>query len=359
MENNYIMLLTLTGFSFQYEWLRTDRRRALLIGSCALGLNLLTRLTTGLDIMAAGLFVLLVLWFEQQSRPRIVATSLRLLQNRRSHLFLLSCVRSPLPVLPLRILHQYIRLGSRPGTRTVESRSAGKLPLVHALSRRLFRRTLPAGKIHLSLRSPSRAGHCPPGVAVEAPATGSARLWVTCLLLLLAYISFYARYTFWSGDFAWGDRYVSTTVELAALIAVPLLLRYREHLGKTIWRAGMPADRSQPGDSVRIACLLAAAGNLPDGDARPSDVRDRSALQEYRRLRSGQDGCLGLEHRAMGWDPWDYVHINTWNFLPFLLRRVGAAPAWVVDTAFAVWFAGIAALGAVLLRLRSSLRMVA
>src|SRR5947209_5757855 len=32
-ENNYIMLLTLTGFSYQYEWLRTDNRRALLVGS--------------------------------------------------------------------------------------------------------------------------------------------------------------------------------------------------------------------------------------------------------------------------------------------------------------------------------------
>ena len=64
MENNYIMLLTLTGFSFQYEWLRTDSRRALFMGSCALGLNLLTRLTTGLDIIAAGIFVLLALWFE-------------------------------------------------------------------------------------------------------------------------------------------------------------------------------------------------------------------------------------------------------------------------------------------------------
>jgi hypothetical protein len=27
MENNYIMLLTLAGFSFQYEWLRSDSRR--------------------------------------------------------------------------------------------------------------------------------------------------------------------------------------------------------------------------------------------------------------------------------------------------------------------------------------------
>src|SRR3981081_579394 len=64
MENNYIMLLTLTGFSFQYEWLRADSRRALFIGSCALGLNLLTRLTTGLDLIAGGIFVLLALWFE-------------------------------------------------------------------------------------------------------------------------------------------------------------------------------------------------------------------------------------------------------------------------------------------------------
>ena len=63
MENNYIMLLTLAGFVFQYEWLRTGGKRALLIGSGALGLNLLTRLTTGLDLLAVASFLLLVLWF--------------------------------------------------------------------------------------------------------------------------------------------------------------------------------------------------------------------------------------------------------------------------------------------------------
>ena len=47
MENNYILLLTLTGFSFQYEWLRTGSVRSLFIGCGALGLNLLTRITTG------------------------------------------------------------------------------------------------------------------------------------------------------------------------------------------------------------------------------------------------------------------------------------------------------------------------
>src|SRR5205085_1064416 len=61
MENNYIFLLTMTGFCFQYQWLRSGRRSALLIGSAALGLNLLTRLTTALDLIAAGYFLLWVL----------------------------------------------------------------------------------------------------------------------------------------------------------------------------------------------------------------------------------------------------------------------------------------------------------
>ena len=59
----------------------------------------------------------------------------------------------------------------------------------------------------------------------------------------------------------------------------------------------------------------------------------------------------------MHWDPWDYVHITTWNFLPFLLRRVGEAPRWVVDLAFAVWGAGIAALAWTLVRLRRVVAM--
>src|SRR4029077_21278958 len=62
---------------------------------------------------------------------------------------------------------------------------------------------------------------------------------VTSLLLLLGYISFYARYTYWAGDFAWGDRYVSTSVELAALLGVPLLLRYRVDVGALVWRGGL------------------------------------------------------------------------------------------------------------------------
>ena len=67
----------------------------------------------------------------------------------------------------------------------------------------------------------------------------------------------------------------------------------------------------------------------------------------------GKMQAWGLNNESMTQDRWDYVHITTWNFLPFLLRRVGAAPKWVVEMVFAVWGAGIAALALVLARLCS------
>jgi hypothetical protein len=66
----------------------------------------------------------------------------------------------------------------------------------------------------------------------------------------------------------------------------------------------------------------------------------------------GKRDAWGLNNDSMREDPWDYVHITTWNFLPFLLRRVGAAPRWVVELAFMLWGAGIAALAWVCNRLR-------
>jgi hypothetical protein len=67
----------------------------------------------------------------------------------------------------------------------------------------------------------------------------------------------------------------------------------------------------------------------------------------------GRMDAWGLNTVAMTQDSWDYVHITTWNFLPFLLRRVGEAPRWVVDVAFAVWGVSIAGLLSVFARLVS------
>jgi hypothetical protein len=69
----------------------------------------------------------------------------------------------------------------------------------------------------------------------------------------------------------------------------------------------------------------------------------------------GKMDAWGLNNESMTQDSWDYVHITTWNFLPFLLRRVGAVPAWVVNAAFAVWDATLVGLAIFVGRLRTVL----
>jgi hypothetical protein len=355
-ENNYIMLLTLTGLSFQYEWLRTGSRRALLWGSGAFGLNLLTRLTTGLDLILGGVFLLLVLWFEQ-------------VRGRDLWQRFVSYCKVAAPVYAFFFLidrlYQFYRFGSF--TNTYVS--------LFAKEHRLQDPTLPA---NYPWTSPFHEGFLGPlfqpekSIFLFDPLLILAvlllvLLWnrllpevraygVTSWLLLVAYISFYARYTYWAGDFAWGDRYVSTAVELAALLAVPLLLRYRNHLNGWIWRGGIVAIAAS-----LIIQLASLAFWLPleiyqmETLGHPTFVI-ALRFQNIVAFTLGKMDAWGLDTEAMHWDAWDYVHISTWNFLPFLLRRVGAAPGWVVEMAFAVWAAGILALSRVLLLLQKAVR---
>ena len=359
MENNYILSLTLTGFSFQFEWLRADSRRALFIGSCALGLNLLTRLTTGLDLMAAGIFVLLALWLEGVRGRRL---------GRR--LVAYCKVAAPVSIFFFVVdrAYQFYRFGSFTNTYV-------------AIFAREYRQRDPTLPANFPWSTPF-----PVGVlgALFQPEKSIflfdpllllaifllAWLWkrltpevraygTTSVLLLLAYISFYARYTYWSGDFAWGDRYVSSAVELVTLVAVPLLLRYREHLGRTIWRAGW---------ALIVVSLMIQVASLAFW--LPLEIYQMETLghptfvvalrfKNIFAFAFGKMDAWGLNAEAMNQDAWDHVHVTTWNFLPFLLRRVGVAPDWVVNTVLAVWLTGIAALGAVLVRLRTSVRTAA
>ena len=369
MENNYIMLLTLTGFSFQYEWLRADSRRALFIGSCALGLNLLTRLTTGLDLIAAGIFVLLTLWFEgaRSERTRSEGARGRPLWRR----FIAYCkVAAPVYLMFLLLdrAYQFYRFGSFTNTYVA----------YYASEIRQRDPTLPAnfpwnGPFHVgffgALFQPEKSIFLFDPLLVLAifllawlwkRLTPELRAYGTAfVLLLLGYICFYARYAYWSGDFAWGDRYVSTAVELVALVAVPLLIRYREPLGRTIWRGAWALI------VVSLMVQLASLAFWLPLEIYQMETFGHPTFVIALRFKNivafalGKMDAWGLNTDAMGWDAWDYVHITTWNFLPFLLRRVGAAPAWVVNSVLAIWIAAVAALGAVLLRLRSNLRTAA
>jgi hypothetical protein len=351
MENNYIMLLTLAGFSFQYEWLRTGRPRALFWGCAALGLNLLTRLTTGLDLIAAGIFVLLVLWFEG-------ARGRELWQRLVDHCKIAAPVY--LFFLLLDRLYQFYRFGSF--TNTYVS--------LFAKERRLADPTLPA---NFPWSTPFHEGFLGPLLKPEKsiflfdPLLPLAlvllvALWkrmspeirayaVAGVLLLLGYLSFYARYTYWAGDFAWGDRYVSTSVELVALLAVPLLLRHRTDVGTLVWRGGMVIV------AISLIIQLASLAFWLPLEIYQMETMGHPTFVIALRFENIAAFALGkmdawrLNNESMRQDAWDFVHITTWNFLPFLLRRVGAAPRWVVDTAFTMWGVAIAGLALVCKRL--------
>ena len=218
--------------------------------------------------------------------------------------------RSRLPVYAFFVLidriYQYYRFGSFFNTYvSVVAREARQrdsslpyhLSLRKTFSRRLLRSALRPGEIDLPLRSvvdPDDRAHR--GRLETFQPGGEGLLSSTAYLLLLAYICFYARYTVWSGDFAWGDRYVSTSVELAALLAVPLLLRYRrDYNGSLVWIAGIVLVAISTVIQIASLCFLVAAGDLPDGDAGSSDVRHRLALQEHICFRLWTHVRLGLE----------------------------------------------------------------
>ncbi|MGA7462701.1 MAG: hypothetical protein WBW69_20870 [Candidatus Korobacteraceae bacterium] len=348
MENNYIFLLTLTGISLQYEWLCTGNRKALLVGSAAFGLNLLTRITTAMDLVAGALFLLLVMWFDGE-RGRAMWDRCR------------SYIAVAFPVYLffglLDRVYQYYRFGSFFNT----------YMSVVAMEARLRDPSLPAGypwetPFHVgffgALFSPEKSVFLfDPLLMVMiliavvgwkrfAPAVKA--YVVMGFVLMLAYISFYARYTVWSGDFAWGDRYVSTSVQLAVLLAVPLLLRYRDVLGKAVWRVGVVIWAIS--GLIQIASLtfwLPLEIYQMETLGHPTFV----VLQRLKNIAGFASGTM-MDNYAMHWDPWDYVHITAWNFLPFLLKRVGAAPRWVVHVTLMLWMAGLAMLVATLSQLR-------
>ena len=351
-ENNYIMVLTLAGFSYQYEWLRSGSERALLIGSGALGLNLLTRVTTGLDLIAAGVFLLLVLTMEKMSGRGI---------GQR----LLAYCKIAIPLYALFAVaerwYSFYRFGSWTQTYipifaresrlqdpTLPENFPWSTPLHEGVLGALFK---PEKSIFLF--DPLLVLALILMVLLWKRLSSEIRAYaLTSLLLLTGYMFFYARYTYWAGDFAWGDRYVSTAVEMVALLSVPLLMSYRSGFGRWMWRAGIALI------AISFVIQIASLAFWVPLEIYQMETFGHPTFVIALRCKNivafalGKMDAWGLNTEAMGQDQWDYVHITCWNFLPFLLRRVGAAPQWVVDTAFAGWIAALAALGAALWRLR-------
>lgn len=367
-ENNYIFLLTITGVWLQLWWAETGERRALLLGAGALGLNLLTRMTTVLDVIGAGIFLLLVGGFAraagEKSRPA------ELLSARRLKEYL----RTVVPVYALFVfldrLYQFVRFGAWTST----------YMRLQANRQRILDPTLPKnfpfsghwfqGGVHSGLLGPLFEPE--KSIFVFDPLFGlglvlTVMLWrrmpalvrayaVAMLVLLAAYMVFYARYFAWAGDFAWGDRYISSVVELFAMLAVPLLMRYGRKLGYV----GRVCGWSVVAASVAIQAASVAFWlplEIYQIDAMGHDAWTVALrFTNIWAFAAGKPLPAGIDLPGAVSDSFDALHVRTWNFMPSLMRHVGVAPLWMVRLLDAVWVLMAVALVCVLAQMVRRLR---
>ncbi len=348
MENNLIMLLDLTGFCFQYEWLRSGRTRFLLIGSAALGANLLVRLTTGMDIIACGMFLLLMAILEgmrgSELRQRFYSIARIALP---SYLFFFALDR----------FYQWYRFGSVFNTYFTLYAQQMKQRHHELPANFPWTTSWPEGilgplltpKKSIFLFDPLMIITLLLAVLLWRNLPSQIKAWfLAASSLLSAYILFYARYFDWSGDFAWGDRFVSVPVQLLALLAIPLLLCYGRELTRRTRRIAWGIAAT----SILVQLASVVFWNaLEIFELMPAGHRRRLLTFVIGlRFENIVAGILG-KYRQWGlmsdwmWNtPWQKLHATTPYFLPFMLWRDGSIPRGVAHALIAIWFLLLAAL---------------
>jgi len=349
MENNFLLLLTLTGLCFQYEWLRTGSTRALLTGSLALGANILTRLTTVLDIGAAGLFILLILSAEN-------------LRGRGLRAPLWEYIRVAAPSYAVFVLidriYQYLRFGTVWDTylsvfaeqqRKLDPDLAPGFPWTTPLHTGVLGPFITREK-SLFLYDPLVLLTILLAVLMWKRFRPEMKAYlIACSSLLGAYILFYARYYVWSGDYAWGDRYITTPVQLFGMVSIPLLLRHRESLQKIAYQLGMALA------AVSVTVQLASIIFWHPLELQQMETLGHPTSVVALRFKNiaavvlGKVDQWGLSNqltREAG------IHSATPYFLPFLLKKDGSVSGATADALVAAWFVLLAALVFTLLLIR-------
>jgi hypothetical protein len=375
-ENNYILLLTITGMALHLQWLKTGSLRALFWGSVALGLNLLTRLTTSLDILGATCFILVALLFAQQETSQSAKPSDSSTQSTHptGRHFLRTYLRTTLPIyavfLLLDRLYQYIRFGSWTdtyiGVFALEQRRLNPaLPSTFPFNGEWIRSGIDSGILgplfapakSIFLFDPMILLSLVLAVLLWKKISPLMRAFLSATFAILAaHILFYANYLWWAGDFAWGDRYISSSAELATLLAIPLAIRYRYILGRGLCYFSILITAA----SVAIQCASLAFW-LPL-EIYQMDSFGPHTWVVFLRFKNiaafalGRQQDWGLNTPTMFADPWDAAHITTWNFLPSLLRHIGATPLWAIDVLYIVWFVAALTLFFVSVKLAHDLR---
>ncbi|ODS56184.1 MAG: hypothetical protein ABS36_07175 [Acidobacteria bacterium SCN 69-37] len=222
-ENVLGLLLMLTAVRAGLLWARGGPRRHLVVAGLCLGLELLVRLTSAIDVVAVMAFAGALAWTSTPDDDR----------RRRLRDLVLVIGGCVLLGLVLDRLYHAWRFGDWTTTyigRFGEAARAADpaLPAMFPFSTPfvtgwlgafvswrksvfLFDPLLAATMVVLV----ARWRQCPAVVRGFAVAMGS---------VLLAQATFHARYFAWGGDAAWGDRFLVSPAQALAILAVPLAL---------------------------------------------------------------------------------------------------------------------------------------
>lgn len=162
------------------------------------------------------------------------------------------------------------------------------------------------------------------------------KVTLSCLaILLLMYLSFYAKYYFFGGGVAWGDRYVLLPVQLLCLFAVPLLLvrQLPDWPRRAVWAIVIAAVILQASSTVIAANLEVMQRTL--GYTQGAIWNRAVNLAEMARDREQPARFAGIP-----------IEWRTLYYFPFQLRfRFPALAGWAI----AAWLAMLATLPLVIL----------
>ncbi len=337
MENNLTLLLTLAALCSYYEWLRTDNRRCAWMGSLALGANLLVRLTTGLNIVAIGIFIALCLGVSgwKRAMPRLI-------------FFAKTVAAGTLVFVGIDRAYHFYRFGE----------CCSNYIDLYGRQQKLLDPTLPAA---FPYTTPFWEGFLGPLITLEKSIFLFDPLLILCLLLALllwrrfaaeityyvlslgvisiAYIAVHARFWFWSGDVAWGDRYLTTPVHLLALVSVPLLLRHLNDLGKSVRRIAASIV------AMTVVIQLASVALWYPLEFCQMKTMSKPVFVvglRFENIVALAAGTMDTWHLTNSWTNAN-VRARTAYLMPFVLRqRHETLPNWLAVSAIAVWLALIA-----------------
>jgi hypothetical protein len=221
-ENNLQLLLTLAAMAAVLRWNRTERHRELVLAGGLVGFNLLIRLTAMADVLGVALFALLL-------SPR---------QRRLGCMW--DLVKYFAPVIAVGLLldrgYHYWRFGTVWSTyitmfgveaRKLNATLSPAFPFDGVWWHGVLGPLVSPGK-SIFIYDPLIVITIAIFWACRRQLTREVKAFMASLsVILMLIIAAYATYYNWEGSSCWGNRFTTTPVHAAALLAVPLSRRLR------------------------------------------------------------------------------------------------------------------------------------